>query len=247
MRPPVPALVLVPIASLAAPPAWAADPSGALHTGWLTGQLLDLARGGAEWILWVLVALSAASLAILMERLLFLRRVRTDAEHLRDRVQHAFEGGGVEAMVRELADQPSMQSRVLAFGLDAVHRGPEAVAELCRGAMGMERIRYERGLATLATIGSNAPFIGLFGTVMGVIMAFDQMRHAAGGAADAGSQAVMGAIAEALIATGVGLLVAIPAILFFNGLKNRVKHELSVTALLVDTAVARLRGTQSSG
>jgi biopolymer transport protein ExbB len=104
----------------------------------------------------------------------------------------------------------------------------------------MERIRYERGLALLATIGSNAPFIGLFGTVMGVIMAFDQLRGLGGQSADA-SSAVMGAIAEALIATGVGLLVAIPAIIFFNVLKASVKRRASSTQLLVETAAAMLR------
>jgi biopolymer transport protein ExbB len=135
---------------------------------------------------------------------------------------------------------------VIAYGLRDAERGPDAVAELCRGALGMERLRYERGLAVLATIGSNGPFIGLFGTVMGVIMAFDQLRTASAAADTGQSSAVMGAIAEALIATGVGLLVAIPAILFFNILKSRVKGHISTTNLLVDTMIAYLRSESRS-
>jgi biopolymer transport protein ExbB/TolQ len=217
-----------------------ADGADALHTGWLTGQLLEFARGGAEWILWLLVMLSIASFIVFVERWLFLHRVRTETDRLRTLISDRLRAHDVDGVTSALAADPSMQARVLAHGLRDAERGPEAVAALCRGAMGMERLRYERGLTVLATIGSNAPFIGLFGTVMGVIMAFDQLRNTSAAADTGQSSAVMGAIAEALIATGVGLLVAIPAILFFNVLKGRVKGELTRTQLLVDTAVAHL-------
>jgi len=70
-----------------------------------------------------------------------------------------------------------------------------------------QRIQYERGLAYLGTLGSNAPFIGLFGTVMGIVRAFHDLARSS---AALGTQAVMAGIAEALVATAVGLLVAIP-------------------------------------
>ena len=106
------------------------------------------------------------------------------------------------------------------------------------GTVTAERMRMERGLPFLATVGANAPFIGLFGTVLGIINAFDGLRAIdADGAAAAGA-AVMGPIAEALIATGVGLLVAIPAVVAFNIFKTRVKRATSNTELLVRTMVA---------
>ncbi len=212
-----------------------------LHTGWLTGVLLNIARGGAEWVLWLLIALSLLSFVIFFERLAFLRRVRTDAEAIRQLLMQKLPSRQIDDVINTLKVDESMQARVVAYGMRDAERGPDAVIELCRGAMGMERLRYERGLSILATIGSNAPFVGLFGTVMGVIMAFDQLRTASAGADTGQSSAVMGAIAEALIATGVGLLVAIPAILFFNVLKANIKRQLSTTNLLVDTMVAYLR------
>lgn len=210
------------------------------HTGWLTGVLLDAARGGAEWILWVLVLLSFASVAVFIERVLFLRRVRTDRDALRNLVTERLGAGDVGGLLDALDGSASMESRVVSYGLREAERGPDAVAELCRGAIGLERLRYERGLSVLASVGSNAPFVGLLGTVMGVIMAFDQLSLAGGAAADA-SSVVMGAIAEALVATGVGLLVAIPAIVFFNVLKTRIKGTVAATGLLAETAVAMLR------
>jgi biopolymer transport protein ExbB/TolQ len=77
-----------------------------------------------------------------------------------------------------------------------------------------------RGLGALATIGSTAPFVGLLGTVWGIIKAFQKMAIEGGG----GLGTVSGAIAEALINTAFGLLVAIPAVMFFNNLTNRVEE-----------------------
>ncbi len=209
------------------------------HTGWLTGVLLNAARGGGEWILWILVTLSLVSMAVFVERLLFYRKVSTDTEALRRLIIERLGNGDIDGLVASLKDDESMQARVVAYGMREAERGPEAGSQLCRGAVGMEKLRYERGLSVLATVGSNAPFIGLFGTVLGVIMAFDQLRSLSDGGAE-GSNMVMGAIAEALIATGVGLLVAIPAILFFNVLKGAVKKQVATTALLVETCVALL-------
>jgi biopolymer transport protein ExbB len=221
--------------------------AGTPHTGWLTGQLLQFARGGAEWVLWLLLLLSVGSFFVAFERFLFMRAHAADSASLRALIMERLNRGDVDGLLSALDGKTSMQARVLANGVRDAERGPEAVAELCRGAIGTERIRYERGLSYLATVGSNAPFIGLFGTVMGVIMAFDQLRGLGTAAGAAGpSELVMGAIAEALIATGVGLLVAIPSILFFNVLKGRIKREAVSTQLLVDTMVAYLRSQKPS-
>ena len=85
------------------------------------------------------------------------------------------------------------------------------------------RIDLERNLGVLGTLGNNAPFIGLFGTVLGIIKAFaDLSRNQAGGAG-----AVMSGISEALVATAVGLMVAIPAVIAFNYFQGRVRKALA--------------------
>lgn len=207
--------------------------------GWLTENLLQIARGGSEWVLWLLLIMLVFVLIVFFERVRFLRRVRVDSEKMRAEMTRHLREDDVQGLLDAWEDNDSMEARVLRYGLQEANRGPEAVLELCAGAIGTERLRYERGFSYLATVGSNAPFIGLFGTVIGVILAFDQLQDASAGGGP--STAVMGVIAEALIVTGIGLLVAIPAIIFFNVLKQRVSKTVSQTKLLAQSAVAFLR------
>lgn len=87
-----------------------------------------------------------------------------------------------------------------------------------RRAAAMKTADLQRGLSSLATVGSTAPFVGLFGTVVGIINAFTKMNEAQ----NAGIGVISGAIAEALITTAFGLVVAIPAVWMFNYFTNRV-------------------------
>jgi biopolymer transport protein ExbB len=87
-------------------------------------------------------------------------------------------------------------------------------------AKARERMNLERNLGVLGTLGNNAPFIGLFGTVLGIIRAFaDLSKNQTGGAGP-----VMAGISEALVATAVGLMVAIPAVIFFNIFQGRLRR-----------------------
>jgi len=109
--------------------------------------------------------------------------------------------------------------RIVKRGVESRDLSPEALEQLLIAVESAETRKLEHNLSRLGTIGSNAPFIGLFGTVCGILDAF-----AALGREGAGPQAVMTAIAEALVATAVGLLVAIPAIWVFNALQSRVQE-----------------------
>ena len=100
-----------------------------------------------------------------------------------------------------------------------------------------DRVHYERGLAFLGTLGSNAPFVGLFGTVLGIVRAFHDLSTSAA----MGSQAVMAGIAEALVATAVGLLVAIPAVVAYNVFKGMVKDAVTNTDGLTRVLMAELK------
>lgn len=222
----------------------AADAAGSLEdTGWLTQQLLEFVRIGAEWVLWLLVALSLASVATMVERYLFYRRHRVNSQAIRRMLMTTLDEGDYDGAIAELRQTgESMETHVLAYGLQHHRRGPRAVEELMAGAMAREKSRYDRFLPFLATLGSNAPFIGLFGTVLGIINAFDALRDLDMTDASAAGAAVMGPIAEALIATGVGLLVAIPAVVAFNIFRGWVKAATSNTELLARTMLAFLVG-----
>ena len=114
--------------------------------------------------------------------------------------------------------------------------GHEAAEEAMSGASALQRLKLEKRLTFLGTLGNNAPFIGLLGTVIGIIGAFDALGKAKSatmqGAANVAPEAVMSNIAEALVATAVGLLVAIPAVAAFNMFQRVVKTTLANTEAL---------------
>lgn len=203
----------------------------------LVERIVSLPFLQAEWVLWLLFALSALSLAIIVERAYFMFRRRANVELLRTRLSELLSNGDREEAITLLKKQDSLEGNVLASGLTAAEHGPDAVEELVRASVSRERQRYERFLTVLAVVGSNAPFIGLFGTVLGIIHAFRELSNATGGA----SQAVMGGVSEALVATAVGLLVAIPAVSAFNFFKAKIRSRTEGADQLVRTLLAELK------
>ena len=207
--------------------------------GWLTGKILRITLSSAEWVLWLLVALSVASLAVMLERAVFFRAPRLQhGEEIARRLAH----GELDGLRPLLEGQEALEARVLQQGLAVLPQGPEMVEEVMAATMAAERPRYERSLSFLGTLGSNAPFIGLFGTVLGIIKAFNDL----GAVAIRGSaiqQTVMTGISEALVATAVGLAVAIPAVVAYNlftrGLKSRVTRAQGMAHALVAAARSR--------
>lgn len=210
----------------------------------LVERIMALPILQAEWVLWFLFALSILSLAIIVERAYFLFTRRADGDAVRKRLHQMLALSARAEAVRFLRESDSMETNVLARALAAADRGPEAVEELVRAAVSEERQRYERALPVLAIVGSNAPFIGLFGTVLGIIRAFKDL---AGATNDAGtSEAVMSGVSEALVATAVGLLVAIPAVAAFNLIKARIRARVERADQLVRTLLAELKSDAPS-
>jgi biopolymer transport protein ExbB/TolQ len=97
-----------------------------------------------------------------------------------------------------------------------------------------KRAHLEKGLPVLATLGANAPFIGLFGTVLGIIRSFAYLGI------QSGSTAVMTGVSQALYATAVGLLVAIPAVVAYNNFSNQIKRAIQRTESLRDQLIAQI-------
>ena len=116
-------------------------------------------------------------------------------------------------------------------------RGDVAVEAMMNSIRPGEKMRLERRLNFLGTLGANAPFIGLFGTVLGIIKAFKDLGESGMKAVD-NSSVVMAGISEALVATAVGLLVAIPAVVAYNVFQRKVKRMLSDADALAHMAYA---------
>ncbi len=194
---------------------------------------------GAEWVLWLLLLLSVISIALTVERLLFfLRNSATRIEEL----MPLLVGGKLAEAKALLAGRSGMEASVLRAAIDASPGGPATVEEVIAGEIMREREPYERGLSFLGTLGNNAPFIGLFGTVIGIIKAFaDLALGGAAGVAKGGASAVMAGISEALVATAVGIFVAIPAVVAFNGFTRWMKVGQARTQALGHALIAHLK------
>jgi len=203
-----------------------------------------LLASGAGWVLWLLGLLSMSSLILAVERWLYLRRRGGDLETLARELDVHLRNDEFDRARALLATSSAVAARVADAGLRLSDRGTESADKAMQSAAALERGRLERGLAFLATVGNNAPFVGLFGTVVGVIHAFEELGHAAPAQAaaaaggQAASQAVMASIAEALVATAVGILVALPAVAAYNYLQRRVVSLLSGTEVLTNLVLA---------
>lgn len=201
-------------------------------------QLLDLFLFlGSAWILYVLIFLSVLSIALALERVVHFLRYRDDLDVMQQKVNDALAGGDIEGARSVLQAGRSHAARIALKGLDALDRGAATVEEIITGATAIERLRMERGLAFLGTLGNNAPFIGLFGTVLGIIRSF---RDLADNTLE-GSEAVMAGIAEALVATAVGLLVALPAVAVFNMFQRTIKSRLAASQALSRVLLAHAK------
>jgi biopolymer transport protein ExbB/TolQ len=206
----------------------------------LVQTLLGLPVFRSEWVLYLLLALSVVSVAVMVERGVFFRRHKVDAEALRVELTALLAAGNFEAAARILLRHDALATNVVLAGLRSSEMGPESVEDLIAGAFGLEKARYERRLQFLATLASNAPYIGLFGTVLGIVRSF---RDLAANMADASSAAMAG-IAESLIATALGLLVAIPAVVAFNVFKGKVKDAVVDGQMLSRILLSQLKAVE---
>jgi biopolymer transport protein ExbB len=211
------------------------------------GKALMLALGAAR-IMYLMLGLSVLSVGIILERAWFFLRTSDDLERLARQLDAYLESGDVDGAIRRMKKSRSAEAAIVITGLLKAPRGAEAAAEAMIGATAVQRMKLERGLAYLGTLGNNAPFIGLFGTVIGIIMAFEELGKA-GQASAAASAGVMSSIAEALVATAIGLAVAIPSVAFYNYFQRRIKSTVSNTEALTRIVLSWLKsepGTRDS-
>jgi len=204
-----------------------------------------LLRVGASPIMYLMIALSVISIAIMIEKGLFFFAVRANLERLAKALSQRLNLNDVVGARRLMEGSRSAEAAIVAAGLKQYHRGPDAAAEAMASASVLQKMRLERRLAYLGTLGNNAPFVGLLGTVIGIVQAFQRLEDAGRGASAGPSTAVMGAIAEALVATAIGLAVAIPAVAAFNYFQRKIKLTLGNAEALTHILLSYLKGNMS--
>jgi biopolymer transport protein ExbB/TolQ len=187
----------------------------------LVQKLLSVAQVGGQAVLYVLLALSVISVGIVIERWWYFRKRRIDAPKVGRRVVEYLRQADIEGARAYLKTLPGVEAEVLEEALAWYRDGYDAVEQVISGGIKERRKGYESGLLFLGTLGNNSPFIGLFGTVLGIVTAFRELAGAAGNTA--GMNNVMSGIAEALVATAVGILVALPAVISYNVFQKKTQ------------------------
>jgi len=209
-----------------------------MNSNVLMQKLVLIAPLVARTVLYVLIGLSVLSIGVIIERWWFFRRRRDNVAALSDDVRRALGRGDVTEAKKILAASPSIEAEIVGEALGWYGDGVDAVEQILVKATRMRRKRFEAGLLFLGTLGNNAPFIGLFGTVLGIVTAF---RELGGNQMGAAMGNVMSGIAEALLATAVGILVALPAVIYYNVFQKKGADIEEQAAALGNVVIASMR------
>ncbi len=183
-------------------------------------------RIGKDWTVWILIGLFIFAMAVTVERSIYIYRNRGDNADLVDQVLAGLGKNSEDpaALIEKASEgKYGMEGRIVSKTLRGWKFGVEAMGEFAAAAIEAETRSLDKRLVVLSTLGNNTPFIGLLGTVLGIMKAFRDLALMG----DAGPAVVMKGISEALIATAFGLGAAIPCVIAFNVLSKQVKSKLS--------------------
>jgi len=171
--------------------------------------------------MYILLFCSLLSIAILLERVFYYRKLsRTKRVQFMTKIRRALERGNIERAIDICRETYAPFANVIYSGLELHDRHGKDISNAMEREITVETTKLERFTGIVGTIGNTAVYIGLFGTVLGIIRAFHDIAAAGAG----GMSIVIGGVAEALVCTAMGLLVAIPAVIAFNYFTKRVEH-----------------------
>lgn len=203
-------------------------------------RLTAFAMLGASWVMWLLVGLSIVAIAIILERIYVFAASRDDIDELRSDLLHHLNKSDIAEAERRLRGSRSFEAMIALAALQSAGDGPQAANERVQGEQQIARMHMERNLAFLGTVGANAPFVGLLGTVIGIIRAFHSLDQSQGKV----TAGLMADIGEALVATAIGILVALPAVAAFNYFQRLIKARLARGSALGSHVVSHLLGRE---
>jgi len=183
--------------------------------------LQALAGSGGGWVIYLLFLCSFVAVMVIAERIsVVLKHSRYQSREL-PRLDQALKPSNVREAPRML-DPGSILAPIADDILKHAPQGKAVMSERLDIQLALQRRRLEHRVIILGTLGNNAPFIGLLGTVLGVIHAFQNLAASAG----QGPEVVMSGLAEALVSTAVGILVALPCVAAYNYIEKRINDIL---------------------
>lgn len=205
--------------------------------------LFKIAEASANGILYLMILMSLISFSIIIERHFSLRRVLSKSSVMTKGFRAVIEERNLENITQLSKNADSLEGRALGHGLHFVEsKGISGLDELFNSYKSIEKPALEKNLNLLGTIASNAPYVGLLGTVMGIMKAFNDLANSPG----QGNEVVMAGIAHALISTAVGLAVAIPAVVAFNHFQKKVASILNSIDAARDLCLAYIKSRGAS-
>lgn len=183
-------------------------------------SLLDiLVLGG--WVMIPLILLSVLTFYLLIERLIKIRQAASDPESITNRIREFVRNGNVDAAIQYCEQKDVPITRILQQGLERLGRPISEIQDAVQAAGKHETFDLEKRTNLLASIAGIAPMLGFFGTVVGMIRAFQQIQNLQG---NVNPSVLAGGIWEALITTATGLLVGILALFSYNFLMGRIRR-----------------------
>jgi biopolymer transport protein ExbB len=191
----------------------------------VTQEFLKIALAtGAQWVMYLLILCSILNVAIIIDRIISLQKTRGDfGEFIKNLTERLNSSEPIEQTSAWCSGHKMLEANVAAIGLMRAKDSLKAAEESMNATMIAAKTKLEKGTVVLGTLGSNTPFIGLFGTIIGIIEAF----HALSTAANPGPEVIMSSISEALVATALGILVAIPAVVSYNFFNRSIKKKIA--------------------
>lgn len=186
----------------------------------LSERVFAVAQVADQAVLYILMILSVVSIGLILERFFSLRKISSESQKIRGRVRSALQSHSFDDVEALAKDPDTIEGRAVSHALRHIKdNGSKGLEEVFNTYALTERPDLEKSLNFLATIGSNAPYIGLLGTVLGIMKAFQDLAQSP----EAGQQTVMAGISLALVATAAGLFVAIPAVVAYNYYQRQVR------------------------
>jgi len=181
--------------------------------------MFKIADFSAHGILYLMGLVSVLSISIMIERYFSLRKVSAQSKELARDFRSVLANQDLNQIEALSKKSDSLEGKALGYGLNYVQKnGANGLDDIFNSFKTVERPGLEKNLNLLGTIASNAPYVGLLGTVMGIMKAFNDLALAPG----QGNEVVMAGIGHALVSTAIGLAVAIPAVIAFNLFNKKV-------------------------
>ena len=204
-------------------------------------QLFSMAHYADQAVLWILIGLSVISLAIIIERFIYLNKIHKESVLVLGKIETALAENRLDEIKNIAKAQDSVMATAAAYAVKHINQsGVQGLEEVFNTFFITLRPKMEKSLSFLGTIGSNAPYIGLLGTVLGIMKAFHDMTQAS---SEAGQKVVMAGISMALVATATGLAVAIPSVVAYNYFNKKVQSIFDALSGVKELCLAFAKNT----